>query len=103
MQIQLIQEEQKDIDNIRELNRLKTEVTNLVTENQLLSEELKAGKAQIAQLNVEAAEQLEKYQKVKKAHLTLKNQAMAEHVEYDRSGTQLVNLQLAHDGLQDEH
>ena len=45
MQIQLIQEEQKDIDNIRELNRLKTEVTNLVTENQLLSEELKAGKA----------------------------------------------------------
>ena len=56
MQIQLIQEEQKDIENIRELNRLKTEVTNLVTENLLLSEELKAGKAQIAQLNVEAAE-----------------------------------------------
>ena len=40
MQIQLVQEEQKEIENVRELNRLKTEVTDLRTENQLLSEQL---------------------------------------------------------------
>ena len=57
MQIQLMQEEQKDIENGRELSRLKTQVTNLVTDNQLLTEELAAGKAQIAQLNVQSTEQ----------------------------------------------
>ena len=56
MQIQLMQEEQKDIENVRELNRLKSEVSHLVTENQLLSEELKAGKAQVVELNTEAGE-----------------------------------------------
>ena len=40
MQIQLVQEEQKEIENVWELNRLKTEVTDLRTENQLLSEQL---------------------------------------------------------------
>ena len=40
MQIQLVQEEQKEIENVRELNRLQTEVTDLRTENQLLSEQL---------------------------------------------------------------
>ena len=40
MQIQLEQEEHKDIENVRELNRLQTEVTDLRAENIKLSDEL---------------------------------------------------------------
>lgn len=44
-----------------------------MTDNQLLTEELAAEKAQIAQLNIQATEQSEKYEKVKKAHFMLKS------------------------------
>ena len=40
MQYQLEQEEHKDIENVRELNRLQTEVTDLRAENIKLSDEL---------------------------------------------------------------
>ena len=74
MQIQLVQEEQKEIENVRELNRLQTEVNSLRAENLELTESLTSHQAQIAQLTTEASEHVEKYNKVKKALFQLRDQ-----------------------------